>query len=183
MDLYGRARRSLLVLILAGFAPGCHEDGGGGGDRSFAPPPPPGGPVCELDLPFLTVEQGPRSCHPVTPQDGVLALVFRSQAQWGTFWASHTACIFPPPPAPVIDFATQTVLVVVTFAPTSGHVLRIDRVDLCGSKAELRVTRTVPGPTCIVLTVITAPFHLVTVDRIATEIEIVSLITDVTVCP
>lgn len=92
-------------------------------------------------------------------------LVFTGDASWQAFWAQHTANVFPPPPAPAIDFARESVLVALMgYRPTGGYGIEIERVVRLPSGAiEATVRETSPAQGSIVTQVVTNPIHAVRV--------------------
>ncbi len=110
---------------------------------------------------FTTLAQGSLSGITVATRS-----VIRDPASWETFWRAHTAQTMPPPPVPVVDFATLTVLAVVLGTRnTGGYGVAITAVHAGAAPAPLIVSvrETRPKPRAMVTQALTSPFHVVTI--------------------
>ena len=113
-------------------------------------------------VPFTTIEKGFFSGWP----QGAIDLVIRRPLAWQRTWQVHTSNQFPPPPAPAVDFDTETVIAV--FMGTqfpSGHEIEIVSIQSDGTQVDVFVTNTVPGPDCITIPVFNHPYHFVRIPK------------------
>ncbi len=95
--------------------------------------------------------------------------LINSQAAWSAFYAEHK----PGEAAPAVDFSTKTVCVVLAGQrPSSGYVVKVDKVvwNYPSSSVTVHVDET--QPTGMVLWVITNPYHIVTLDRKVTSASV-----------
>ncbi len=87
---------------------------------------------------------------------------FDTQAGWEEFWSRHQANVSPQPALPAVDFSRDMVIAVVDRTePSGGFRLEITDIEDAAGRLVVRVSKTIPGPDCIVTAVITQPFHLV----------------------
>lgn len=89
--------------------------------------------------------------------------VVQSSEAWATLWSAHNGS---SDEQPEVDFSRQSVLAV--FAgekPTGGHSIRITGVQQQGRSLVVSYSETSPGPDAMVTQVITAPAHLVRIDK------------------
>jgi hypothetical protein len=127
-----------------------------------------GGPAAddggrEPSLPAETVAEGvngPRLTGEV---------VARSEQEWQAAWERHEG----PAPAPAgVDFTTTMVVAVFQGEkPSAGYSVRITGADRRPQGLEVRYLSVAPGPDCMTASVITAPFHVVAVERVDGEVH------------
>jgi hypothetical protein len=89
--------------------------------------------------------------------------VVQSAEAWATLWSAHNGS---SDEQPEVDFSRQSVLAV--FAgekPTGGYSIRITGVQQQGRSLVVSYSETSPGPDAMVTQVITAPAHLVRIDK------------------
>jgi len=115
-------------------------------------------------IPFTTIEKGFFSGWP----NGAAEVVIQRQRVWLAVWNDHVSNQFPKPPAPAVDFATETVYAV--FMGTqfpSGHEIEITSIESNGSQIDVFLTETSPSPNCITIPVFNQPYHLVRLPKTA----------------
>jgi hypothetical protein len=89
-------------------------------------------------------------------------VVVRSAAEWAALWKEHAA----GQPAPSVDFARSIVVgLFLGSRPTGGHAVEIRGVERNDRTLTVTYRERRPDPSSIVTQVMTAPFHLVRVDR------------------
>jgi len=88
--------------------------------------------------------------------------VISDSAAWQAAWSEMFGTLAPQPPAPVVDFAAQSVLLVALGSrPTGGYSIRIDSVAHSATQNVVFVTDTSPGSGCLVTQAITTPVEAV----------------------
>lgn len=92
--------------------------------------------------------------------------VVRTAGAWADLWSRVVASQDPPPPIPLVDFETETVLFVSWgLKPTSGYSIEFTRAVEQAVVLRAGVLYTSPGPACITLPVLTCPSAAVKVAR------------------
>ncbi len=150
----------LLVAATASLIGACAD--GETPEPTSSPPGIPTPPVNGSPMAFETIDIG--------DQSGVAggAQIFRieTQAEWDDFWSRHQGNVIPPPPAPSVDFSQEMVIAAVDKTePSGGYRFEITGIEEIEGRLVVRVSKTIPGPDCIVTAVITQPFHLVRVAK------------------
>lgn len=90
--------------------------------------------------------------------------VLADQEAWERFWMEHAGGRERPP----VDFASR--LIVAVFMgqqPSSGHDIEVKNVKQVDDGILVEAVGREPGGSCGTLTVITHPFHIVAVERVA----------------
>ncbi len=91
-----------------------------------------------------------------------------SQAQWDDFWARHQSNRGTPDPQPAVDFSRYGgVAVVDRQQPSGGFAMEIVSVTAENGALHVHATRKEPGAGCVVLTMLTQPYHIVRIDKSA----------------
>ncbi len=144
---------TLVLLALAA----CSSVGSSG-----STPAPQGRPTVPVNAPaevFETIDIGDQS----GVAGGELQMFkIETQAEWEDFWSRHRGKVIPPPPALSVDFSQEMVIAVVDQQrPSGGFQLEITGIEEVEGRLVVRVSKTIPGPDCIVTAVITQPFHVV----------------------
>ena len=89
-------------------------------------------------------------------------------------YLSTWAMVYGPeaPEPPVVDFATQEVLIAFDGQhPTGGYSVAVTSVVDGAGKREVTITHSMPGENCIVTDAVTSPFQIVAVPTSAREIK------------
>jgi hypothetical protein len=108
-------------------------------------------------LPLATVARGTMSSI-----DEPYQAVVRTQAEWVTLWKRHGS----GQPAPGIDFQVKMVIgVFLGSRPSAGYSVEIVEVRKAGDELVVEYQEAKPAPDRMVAQIITAPFHLVSLDR------------------
>lgn len=77
-------------------------------------------------------------------------------------WKQHTSNMFPPQPAPFVDFGKEMVVAVFMGTMNSGgYGLEITKLEIVGEELRVHYTMTAPGAGCIVTMALTQPHHLI----------------------
>lgn len=113
---------------------------------------------------FETLGQGSssysrRGTDEVFPDPQVLVVL--DEPMWLSFWERHTRGHFPPPPAPSIDFAKQTVLVLVDTIEPGVSWIRVDSVRRESGRLIVEGTRKI----ACWLPAESQPYHIVAIAR------------------
>jgi uncharacterized membrane protein len=90
-------------------------------------------------------------------------------AEWSTLWAVHAG---PDTAAPAVDFAAVTIAA--AFAgekPSAGYSLEITRAEPIAEGVRLIVDEHAPGPGTVAAQIITSPFHIVSMPRVAGRVS------------
>ncbi|MDH5633292.1 MAG: hypothetical protein OEZ10_09925 [Gammaproteobacteria bacterium] len=125
-----------------------------------------GNGVGNIDLPeiaFTVVEEGYYSQYGNSVTAPIL-LVYDNQPDFDAFWAMHKSGVYPPSPAPAVDFSVDRVLVVMdSIEGSSGYTLTIQRIVDSGSILSVYASKVIPGSGCFALTILTQPYQIVTI--------------------
>ena len=94
----------------------------------------------------------------------------RTAAEWTSLWKE----IGSAKPRPAVDFAKSTVLgIFLGSRPTAGFSVVIDTIDRQGAEVVVIYRERGPAPTDMVAQMLTAPYLLVTVDKIDGRVRFV----------
>lgn len=86
---------------------------------------------------------------------------------WRDAWARLQGGVTPLPPAPVVDFATERVIIVAAGTRSSGgFAYSFDRSGTTGDAIEIGLTLVSPGPRCGVAQMLTSPAIALAVPRV-----------------
>ena len=113
-------------------------------------------------VPFQSIEKGHSSGIKEAMND-----VYKSNQQFIDFWDRHTSHISPTSEVPVIDFANQMVVVVITQQRTGGYSLEITSVEEDENKEELVVNylTSPPPPGTITTQALTQSYHIISLKK------------------
>lgn len=101
-------------------------------------------------------------------------VVFRTQAEWETFWRELTRNTSPAEPTPEIDFSRRIVIAAAMGLRSSGgFAIEITTVRATGDELLVEVLETSPGPSCAVTMALTAPVTAVSVERRAGPVSFI----------
>jgi hypothetical protein len=113
--------------------------------------------LSEPAVPVTTVARGTLSSI-----DQARQVVVRTEAEWEALWQHHGS----GQPTPKIDFRARMVLGVFAGSrSTAGYAVEIVGVRRDGADLVVEYREVKPGRDQMVAQIITAPFHLVSVDR------------------
>ena len=96
-------------------------------------------------------------------------VIVTTAAEWSALWAVHAG---PEADAPVVDLATVTIAA--AFAgekPSAGYSLEIADAEPIAGGVRLAVDERAPGPGMIAAQIITSPFHIVSVPKVAGRVS------------
>lgn len=114
--------------------------------------------ILQTPMPMTTVARGDVS-NIMEPQQAVV----RTLPEWQQLWKSHS---YGEVERPAVDFAKRMVVGVFLGARnTGGYSVEITAAEIVDGSLVVRYTERMPGPGMVTAQVITAPFHLVSVDR------------------
>jgi uncharacterized membrane protein len=117
-----------------------------------------------MQLPLTTIAQGDGS-RIADPR----RMVARSEEEWRALWALHAG---PDSAAPAIDLSRSTVAAV--FAgeqPSAGYRVEIARAEQeAGGRVRLFVDAQAPSASMVSATIITSPFHIVSIPRVNVDV-------------
>ena len=156
------------TLVLLAFVACSDVDPGG------STPVPQSSPTVPVNAPakvFETIDIGDQS-----GAGGERPQVFKldTQAGWEELWSRHQANVSPAPGVPDVDFSREMVIAAVDQTePSGGYRFEITGIEEVEGRLVVRVSKTNPGPDCIVTAVITQPFHLVRMAKSDLEPELV----------
>ncbi|MFQ5653554.1 MAG: hypothetical protein ACE5GW_02340 [Planctomycetota bacterium] len=153
---------------------------------SGSPPPPPypdPGPDPTADplgdcgggvtpLPWEILEVGQLSGFPQPCEMTLYTLAFRAQAEWQAFWDAHTSIFLPPPPLPDVNFAINSVIVIMQSAPTGGYGVSLGAIFEFDDHIEVDLTLQDPAG-CAVPMICSAPHIMVLVPALQTDGDVI----------
>lgn len=113
-------------------------------------------------VPFTNVASG------VSSQiDEPREVIIRTQADWQTFWKTHST-----QPAPVVDFSRSIVAgVFLGMRPTGGYGVTIRTVRRTPAGAVIEYVSNTPDKTQMVIQMLTSPFHLIAIPADIGKVE------------
>ncbi len=158
------AAATLVLLALAA----CSSVGSSGSTPALQ-----GSPTVPVNAPagvFETIDIGDQS-----GVAGERPQVFKldTQAGWDDFWSRHQPNVSPVPGVPDVDFSREMVIAAVDQTePSGGYRFEITGIEEVEGRLVVRVSKTIPGPDCIVTAVITQPFHVVRMAKSDLEPEL-----------
>ena len=86
-------------------------------------------------------------------------ITIRTQADWQTFWRTHST-----QPVPVVDFSKSIVAgVFLGMRPTGGYGVTIRAVRRTPTGAVIEYLSNTPDKTKMVIQMLTSPFHLIAI--------------------
>jgi hypothetical protein len=93
-------------------------------------------------------------------------LVVTDALSWGVVWHRAYATVTPQPPQPVVNFATEAVIVVSLGERfTGGFDIRADSIVTHDGGIAVYLTTVAPGARCVTTQSLTQPVHAVRVPR------------------
>jgi len=112
-----------------------------------------------------TLSKGTMGSPMLPGQNGEHEILITNQEDFSTLWQQmHQGMGNGEEIVPEIDFERYMVVgVVMGEMPSSGYSIRIDDIEQQEEHLNVNVLRTEPGPTCINLTVMTYPHHIIKV--------------------
>jgi hypothetical protein len=97
-------------------------------------------------------------------------VVVRTAAEWKTLCGQYA----DGRPCPAVDFTRAIVVgVFLGTRPTAGHAVEIARVERDGDATVVTYRERKPGPDEMAAQMITAPYQLVTIDRVGGPVRFV----------
>lgn len=94
-------------------------------------------------------------------------IVVRAQDEWLGLWQAHSS-----QPAPPVDFSRSVVVgVFLGSRPTAGYQVEITAIATDGGVTMVDYVERRPARGSLVAQVLTAPFHLVSVDGLAEDVR------------
>lgn len=113
-------------------------------------------------IPFTRVASGTSS-----QIDEPREVVIRTQAEWQTFWKTHST-----QPAPVVDFSRSVVAgVFLGMRPTGGYGVSIRTVRRTSTGAVVEYLSSTPDKNQMVIQMLTSPFHLIAIPGDIVKVE------------
>lgn len=120
----------------------------------------------EPPVPFKTLETGGQSGIETKRE-----VAIKTAGQWKALWNEHAPGSAPP----AVDFSKSMVVgVFLGTRTTGGHAVEITRIASDGRTLDVTYRERRPAARDIVTQVITAPFHLVTIERFAGNVRFTS---------
>ncbi len=100
--------------------------------------------------------------------------VVKDASAWSALWSEHKKNMMPPPALPAIDFSRQMVLgVFLGERPNGCYTVQIEKVTRADKKLTVEYREGIPPPNAICTQALTAPSHLVAVERSDDAVEFV----------
>jgi hypothetical protein len=92
--------------------------------------------------------------------------IVRDPDSWAALWPQIIGTLRPTPPAPVVDFTHDVVVVAAMGSkPTNGYEIDVEAVRLYADGAAISVREQSPAPECTVADHVTSPITAVLVPR------------------
>ena len=124
----------------------------------------PSSPSTPLSLTRFRPE--PTSFLAISGYDQPLTLAIHDRDTWVRTWNDINSRISPVPALPEVDFTKEMVLVAaIGSRPSSGFEVVFTGAAEAGEVVTIDVESRSPGPTCIMLPVVTAPVDLARIPR------------------
>lgn len=96
--------------------------------------------------------------------------VVRTAAEWATLWKQ----VGSDRPRPAVDFTRSTVLgIFLGSRSTAGYTVKIDTIERQGTEVVVTYRERGPAPTDMVAQMLTAPYLLVTTEKIDGRVRFV----------
>ena len=112
-------------------------------------------------IPFSTLAKG---YYAYGIKEG-FEVVINDGESFSSLWDEVVTGVTPPPPMPEVDFNTNMIIAVSPGEqPTGGYDVEIAEIDDLGGKLEVVVIFRKPSPDDLVPTVITQPYHIVSIE-------------------
>ena len=93
--------------------------------------------------------------------------VINDAGEWADVWNQHTQLMLPEKPPPEVDFSKSTIIAVfMGECSTGGYEIEVQEIIDTGPSVVVKVEKTYPGKRCIVIEVLSQPYHMVKVDKI-----------------
>lgn len=147
--------RMLALLFLAACSGATHG----------SPPPLSAGPTA---VPLFRLQERAPFAY-ASGFDAARTEAIRTKAEWQAAWSQLHGGMTPLPPAPVIDFSKEMlVLVAVGEQPSGGFGVTIREATRAGSVVTIHAIHTKPGMGCAVTMALTQPVDIV---RLATRAD------------
>ena len=113
--------------------------------------------MAQTPVSFTTIQKGPLSGIDTARQ-----VVVRSEAEWKTLWREHQ----PDREEPTVDFSRSIIVALFMGSRrTAGYGIEVTRVERTGDDLTVFYRQTTPPPDAMTAQVITAPFHIIQVNR------------------
>lgn len=106
-------------------------------------------------------------------------LLFQDAIAWQRFWLQYCKTFDGSgalAPAPVVDFDKQTVVgIFIGQRPSGGYGVTIKDIKKTKSGLQVSIVEHKPNPGDIVITMITYPYALVTIEKTVLPLEVITL--------
>jgi len=106
-------------------------------------------------------------------------LLFQDATVWQRFWLQYCRTFDGSgalAPAPVVDFAKQTIVgIFMGQRPSGGYGIKIKEIKKTKSGLEVYVLEHKPNPGDMVITMITYPCALVTIEKTVLPLKVITL--------
>ena len=113
-------------------------------------------------VPFTNVASGAAS-----QIDEPREVVVRTQAEWQTFWKTHST-----QPGPVVDFSKSIVAgIFLGMRPTGGYGVSVTNVRRTTAGVVVEYTSSRPDRSKMVVQMLTSPFHLIAIPADSGKVE------------
>eukprot|EP00591_Stephanopyxis_turris_P001215 CAMPEP_0195524310 /NCGR_PEP_ID=MMETSP0794_2-20130614/24047_1 /TAXON_ID=515487 /ORGANISM="Stephanopyxis turris, Strain CCMP 815" /LENGTH=200 /DNA_ID=CAMNT_0040654497 /DNA_START=145 /DNA_END=747 /DNA_ORIENTATION=- len=113
------------------------------------------------NLPFVTIEEGQFSGI-----EEEFTEVFRSHADFESFWSKHGGIASPSPSCPEVDFESNMVIGVFGGTKnTGGYSVEVSSVEETETEAIVKYQTKCPPPGGMTIMALTQPYHIVRVAK------------------
>lgn len=117
----------------------------------------------QAPMSFTTIQQGPLS-----GVDTERRVVVRTETEWGALWREHQS----EREEPRVDFSRSMVVALFMGARrTAGYAVQVTRVERAGDGVTVFYRQTAPDPEAMTAQVLTAPFHIIRIERVAGDVR------------
>ena len=113
------------------------------------------------NVPFTRLRDAPSAFTSYSGLSDSALMVVRDSSAWRDLWQRINRVFIPAPPAPVVDFQQEMIVVAALGRrPTAGHDIMIEGAEQDSTGIEIVVRRSEPAPGCPVAAAVTQPVDL-----------------------
>ena len=113
------------------------------------------------NVPITRLRDAPSAFTSYSGLSDSALLVVRDSSAWRDLWQRINRVFIPAPPAPVVDFQQEMIVVAALGRrPTAGHDIMIEGAEQDSTGIEIVVRRSEPAPGCPVAAAVTQPVDM-----------------------
>ena len=113
------------------------------------------------NVPLTRLRDAPSAFTSYSGLSDSALMVVRDSSAWRDLWQRVNRVFVPAPPAPVVDFQQEMIVVAALGRrPTAGHDIMIEGAEQDSTGIEIVVRRSEPAPGCPVAAAVTQPVDM-----------------------